>query len=132
MIKIVAGVFTSAKDYLIDVEAGGYGVASVTQTINDTGLIPELKNPPTLNTTEKVVGQEIELTFADNADWRGNITRVSVGAKALSSEKYHVHTGKITIDAEEFDAAGSYTITVEARGYHNATVTQKINVGRSY
>jgi len=78
------------------------------------------------DTTGNEVGQAIEITFTDNADWRAAISSVKVNDNVLTGEQYAVDAGKITIDPGVFTAVGEYTVTVDASGFMNATVTQAI------
>ncbi len=85
--------------------------------------------PPALNAdiTDNKVGQAIEITFTDDADWRGAITGIEVNGSDLSSEQYTVSEGNINIIADVFTAAGDYTIVVTATGYEDASVTQTMD-----
>ena len=78
------------------------------------------------DTTGNEVGEPIEITFTDNADWRAAISSVKVNDSALTGEQYAVEAGKITINPGVFTAGGAYTVTVEASGFMNSTVTQNI------
>jgi DMSO/TMAO reductase YedYZ molybdopterin-dependent catalytic subunit len=123
-LTIKAGVLKQAGDYAIAVQATGYADAAVTQTI-----VAGLKIPPelTADATNNVVQQPVELTFADDPDWRGAITGVSVDGVALNSGEYSQDTaGIITINGDLFSKAGNYAIAVLAAGYADAYVTQII------
>ncbi len=123
-LTIKAGVLKQAGDYTIAVQATGYADAAVTQKI-----VSGLKLPPelTADSTNNVVQQPVELTFADDPDWRGAITGVSVDGAALNSGEYSLDTaGIITINGDVFSKAGDYTIAVQATGYADAAVTQTI------
>ncbi len=86
-------------------------------------------NPPALtaDTTGNEIGQMVEITFTDDADWRGAITGIEVNGSDLSSEQYTVSEGNINIIADVFTAAGDYTIVVTATGYEDASVTQTMD-----
>jgi hypothetical protein len=92
-----------------------------------------LKSAPGLSadTTDTQLGQDIELTFTENAAWRGKVQKVLVGGLAIDSSKYEISTGKITLDSSLFAAAQSYTIVVEADGYDDASVTQVVTAAGS-
>ncbi len=97
-----------------------------TLVVDETGAIsPPI---PTADTTNKIVGQPIELTFIDDATWRNAINDVTVNGTSITG-KYSVGEGVITIDADAFDAAGDYTIVIIATGYSDSGVTQKIDTG---
>nr|WP_183602799.1 hemoblobin-interacting domain-containing protein [Paenibacillus phyllosphaerae] len=92
---------------------------------------PSTKTAPSLaaDTTDNKVGNDITLTFTDNAAWRGKVKSVTVGASELTAgTDYTVAEGQITIKAAAFAAAGSYAITVKASGYTDATVTQQVQL----
>jgi len=76
--------------------------------------------------SDNTVGQAIDITFTDDADWRAAITGISVGGSALSESQYTVTEGNINIVADVFTTAGDYAIAVQATGYSDATVTQTI------
>ncbi|MEK4850046.1 carbohydrate binding domain-containing protein [Paenibacillus sp. FSL H7-0756] len=78
------------------------------------------------DSTANRVSQPIELTFIQKAEWSGSIKSVKVNGVTLAEELYDVHPGAIIIQAAAFPAEGSYTITVEAEGYVNASVVQTI------
>lgn len=104
----------------------GYGdnVATKTITINSADLL----NAPTLtvDSTNNTVGQDIEITFADNPDWGAAIAAIKVNGSSIPGNKYTVTSTKITINSSVFSAVGNYSIVIEAAGYNNATVTQTI------
>ena len=80
----------------------------------------------TADTTLNVVGQPIDITFAEDPYWTKAINAVKVDGKTLSANKYSVTAGKITLNASVFPDVGSYEITVEATGYEKAVVQQII------
>ncbi|WP_052404416.1 carbohydrate binding domain-containing protein [Paenibacillus sp. FSL H7-0737] len=92
----------------------------------------EIKNAPAKpqellsDSSNNRVSQPIELTFIDHEDWRKKIIAVKVNGITLETEQYTIEPGKITIDAAVFPSEGSYTITVEADHYANASVLQTI------
>ena len=73
-----------------------------------------------------VIGQQIDVAFADDSAWRGAITEISVGSTVLESNKYQMGEGKITFSADVFPEAGEYAITIKSYGYIDAVVTQQI------
>lgn len=82
----------------------------------------------TADTSQNVVRKPAELTFADDAAWRGSISGVSVDGVALDAGKYAIDAGKITIDKTVFKTSGEYAVSVSAGGYSDARVTQKIGL----
>ncbi len=90
----------------------------------------EFISPPALTTdsTGNEVGQAVDITFTDDADWRAAITNITVDGTALSSSQYTVSSGNINIVADVFTAAGDYAVVVTATGYSDAIVTQTMAV----
>ena len=80
----------------------------------------------TADTEGNEVGQPIDITFTDDADWRAAITGVTVDGSALTSGQYTVTAGNINIAAGVFTASGEYVIVVKATGYSDASVSQSI------
>ena len=87
-----------------------------------------VKRPPTLlpDTTENKVGQGIEVNFTDDETWRNCVKSVKVNGQALTTEKYKLTAGKLTLTADSFLKAGTYNILVEAEGYADTSVSQSI------
>jgi len=81
----------------------------------------------TADTTENIVGQDIDISFTDDADWRTAITGITVDDSNLADTQYTVTEGNINIAAEVFAAAADYEVIVKATGYSDATVAQSIN-----
>ncbi|NUU63654.1 hemoblobin-interacting domain-containing protein [Paenibacillus agri] len=94
----------------------------------DDVAIREVKASPVLaeNTTDNKVGRPITLRFADNAVWREAIQGVKINNVVVAKDQYTVSAGAIVLNAGLFSSAGSYTITVSATSYADATVVQKI------
>ncbi|MFK7695564.1 hemoblobin-interacting domain-containing protein [Paenibacillus sp. HJGM_3] len=80
----------------------------------------------TADTSANVVGMPIEVTFADDAAWRGAIRTIQVDGQTVSEAVYSVSEGKLTLSASLFPQVKSYTVTVIADGYFASTVTQPI------
>mgnify|MGYP000847812199 FL=1 len=76
--------------------------------------------------TDNAIGQPIEIIFIDNSAWSEKIAQVKVDENILTPEQYEITAGKITIIPNVFTKVGTYTITVEATGFMNSTVEQKI------
>ncbi len=87
-----------------------------------------VKQPPALepDTTDNRLGNAVELTFADNAEWRGAFTAIKVDGIALTAGQYKLESGRMTINADVFTAAKSYKIVIQADGYANAAVAQDV------
>ena len=92
---------------------------------------------PTLTpATVATVDTAFEVTFPDDATWRGVISGVKVDGVALTGG-YAVSSGKITFtpSSSEPTAAlqgpGTKSITVSATGYNDATVSQVLGAGQA-
>jgi len=122
-ITIDSSVFATAKSYTIAVDATGYGVAEVTQIVNENVLdVPEI----TADGTNNKVGQALEITFSDNLAWRNSIKSVKLNGLALAGSLYTVTPGAITITSSAISVAGGYVITIEADGYATPSITQQV------
>lgn len=91
--------------------------------------------PPTLTAAVgATVDAPFDVTFTDDATWRGAITSITVDGTTLTSG-YSISSGKITftpsasVPANLLQVSGSKNIAVVATGYSTANVTQVINAG---
>ena len=92
--------------------------------------------PPTLTASgSATVDNNFNITFPDDATWRGAITAVKYGSTTLTATTdYTTSSGAITLIPSGtiggiLRTAGSATVTVVATGYSDATVTQNIGAG---
>ncbi|MEK0315324.1 hemoblobin-interacting domain-containing protein [Cohnella sp. 56] len=118
-------------------EAGYYYSLDKGVMTQNSGLVQTLRttNPhyigasaaPQLlaDTTDNDDKHALELTFADDPDWRAAVTNVTVkkGAEVVQSS-YDLSTGLLKL--ADGLPAGTYTIEVTATGYAKATVTQVV------
>jgi beta-glucanase (GH16 family) len=72
------------------------------------------------------LGQDITLTFADNAAWRDAITAVTIDGNAIDTSVYTKTAGSITIKYGQFAAAKAYTIVIKGDGFESTEVLQTI------
>src|SRR4051812_6440203 len=84
------------------------------------------QTPPVLSPAPvATVDNPFDITFTDDAGWRAAITSISIGATTLTvGTDYTVSAGQITFiptASNPFGAPGTYTITVSATGYSDAT-----------
>ena len=88
--------------------------------------------PPTItaDSTQNDLAHNIELTFTDDAGWRGTITSITIDGEPCETNSYNVEAGKITIQWRNFRRASDHAIVIIATGYDNASVTQTITVAR--
>jgi beta-glucanase (GH16 family) len=97
-------------------------------------VVLQVKNPPVkkapmliADDTNNLVGNAIDIVAApDDAEWRNAIATVRINGNVVDKSKYELTAGKITFTADNFTAAGKYTITVQATGYADAAVAQDI------
>ncbi|OPX86463.1 MAG: hypothetical protein A4E53_02896 [Pelotomaculum sp. PtaB.Bin104] len=122
---VTGSTLTITGSGTVSVTASVYGVTSNVLNLTVTSGSAD---PPVLNadTTGNTVGQAVELTFTDDATWRGAITGITVNGLPIDGQ-YTVADGKITINAGVFTTAGDYVVVVKATGYTDATVIQTIN-----
>lgn len=120
IIRIEAQVFSQIGNYQIAVLASGYAEARLEQNIQGF-------EPPGLiaNSSENEVGQQIEISFVDDPDWRTAINDIQVDGQSIAGQ-YTVEAGAIRIEAQVFGQAGDYRIAVLASGYAEAVVQQSI------
>ena len=81
--------------------------------------------PPVLaaDIAHNSVGQNVEISFTDDPDWRNAITEIDVDGTSIAGE-YRVAAGVITIEGSVFDREKDYSVIVRAAGYRDACVTQ--------
>ena len=79
------------------------------------------------------VDAPFDVTFTENAFWRGSITGITVGGTTLDPSAYNkTVAGKITITPSAstlLQSAGTKTIVISSTGYTDASVSQIIGVG---
>lgn len=93
--------------------------------------------------TDNVIGNSVEITYADNEDWRNKIKNITVDGATVTSgsaitgmEMVTISPGKIVLDQnlftlDETSSAKVFTITVNAEGYTNAVAKQTITKTKS-
>lgn len=140
--SITAVVASGSHFYL----AWQYSVSSGTTTSNAQALgIDDVSisaigsgasSSPTLSSAQSAtVDAPFDVTFTDDATWRGSITGITVGGTALTAGYSTSTAGKITftpsasVPAGLLQTAGTKAIVVSATNYSNATVSQAIGVG---
>ncbi|WP_254777010.1 discoidin domain-containing protein [Paenibacillus sp. yr247] len=82
--------------------------------------------PPQLNadTTQNMIGQPIEITFADHLKWREAINSVLVNGTKIDASQYSVQPGKITLNSSSFPVEGSYEVAVRSTDYPDTNIQQ--------
>jgi len=78
------------------------------------------------DTTDNLVGQEIDMTFTDKAEWRNAITGIKVDNTLVGSSHYTITAGNIHFDNTVFTSNGNHIVVIEAAGFMDANVTQPI------
>lgn len=118
---------------------GGWGFLSAS-TAGTNGLAiggsvtSSSLTPPALTAAAgATVDGAFDVSFTDDASWRGAVSGITVNGTSLASAAYSTGTsGKITLTPNQstlLQSSGSKTIVVSATGYSNATVSQTIGVG---
>lgn len=110
-------VDNSGNIYISDPENNRIRKLSVTSKLTAPALTAGINN---------IVGQPVDLTFTDDADWRRAITSVTVDGSEISSNQYTLTSGCITIADGVLTRIGSHTIIIKASGYFDTAVTQKM------
>ena len=122
--------------------AGGSG-GTITSTTNFTTLgdfvlanANAFASSPTLTAAvTPTVDNSFDITFNDDAIWRGLITSITYGSKTLvSGTDYSISAGVLTLipagsSNSGLRTSGTQTITIHASGYYDATVSQPIGAG---
>ncbi|MEN9699760.1 MAG: hypothetical protein RLZZ301_958 [Bacteroidota bacterium] len=103
-------------------------------TSSSTTNVTTITNPPSITAaTGATVDAPFDVTFTEDASWRGAISSITVGGTALAAAAYSTASaGLITFTPSAsalLQASGSKAIVVIATGYSNATLTQSIGVG---
>ncbi|WP_042167280.1 hemoblobin-interacting domain-containing protein [Paenibacillus gorillae] len=129
-----ANTTLTVKYLLGNIIIGDQNVPNGSHTIYfDDVVLKEVPAGPAVaaDTTDNKVGQNIELTFADQPAWRSAITAITVDGIAVDPGKRVIEPGKITLDGTLFTAVKSYSILIKANGYANTEVTQPIKTNAS-
>ncbi|QJC50501.1 family 16 glycosylhydrolase [Paenibacillus albicereus] len=87
-----------------------------------------VKRPVRLNadTAGNTAGSELQLTFADDAEWRAAVRSVAVNGRTLQPDGYALEPGVLRLLPEAGLEAGSATVAVRAEGYADASVQQPV------
>ncbi len=103
--------------------------------LDDISITTATSTPPVLTAAgSATVDAAFDVTYTDDATWRGKISGLTVNGTALTAG-YSVSAGKITFTpsasapASALQSPGSKSIVVSATGYSNATVSQTISAG---
>ncbi|WP_379131860.1 discoidin domain-containing protein [Paenibacillus sp. sgz500958] len=125
--------FTSASARYVKVngtERGTpYGYSLWEFSVYGDGTAPLTAPALTADTTQNNVGQPIDITFTDNTAWRGAVNAVKVDGTAVAAAQYSLTAGKITLNASAFPTSKTYTVTISATGYSDASVQQVVGAG---
>jgi len=113
-----------------------YNTNTATGNPNSQATTSAGSPPPTLtaDATSNTVDNNIDITFPEDAIWRGLVSAVKVGGTALTATTdYVLSDGNLQLKPSGGNtllrAAGSKTVTIEATGYTTATIIQAINAG---
>ncbi|WP_194843247.1 carbohydrate binding domain-containing protein [Paenibacillus sp. B01] len=71
-------------------------------------------------------GSELQLTFADDADWRAAVRSVAADGRTLAPDAYVLEPGVLRLLPAAGLSAGTATVTVQAEGYADASVRQPV------
>ena len=110
------------------------GYAAGAQILSTGEIVPASIAAPTLTAAVgATVDGAFDVTFTDNATWRGTITSITVGGTTLDPSAYNTTVvGKITFTPSAsalLQSAGAKSIVFVATNYFNATLSQTIGAG---
>jgi hypothetical protein len=121
-----------ALKFFVGLIAGTAAIGSPHDVFLDD-VVFQVKNapvamPPTLtpDTTDNSFGQDIDITFTDNAEWRGAVSTVKINGTTIASEQYALTPGHLLLPAARFATDGNYPVVVEASGFAPTMVVQSI------
>jgi hypothetical protein len=82
--------------------------------------------PPVLiaDGTENALGKDIDITFADDPQWRAAISSVCVDGVILTSGQYSLRPSDLTLAGAAFKPSLNHLIVVNALGFNAAAVSQ--------
>jgi len=123
--QVVKVVYTKGSEVNKQIRAASDNTAVESFGPRDaTNPLPKPAPALAPDSTNNIVGQAVDITYAGNATWQAAITGITVNGTALSSGQYTVTADSINIAASAFSAAGNYPIAVKATGYVDAAVNQ--------
>ena len=110
------------------IKAQAYKIGMLPSQVFSFTFNVEANITPALTAASGVkVGEDVVITFSEDAAWRAAITEVDVDGAAIAYGKYDkTAAGRITLDASLFTAAKDYTIVFKAAGYPDATLIQTV------
>ncbi|MCM3630906.1 carbohydrate binding domain-containing protein [Paenibacillus glycanilyticus] len=129
VLKPTADITLTVKYLLGNVINGDQVTPDGEHTITiDEVAVREKVSPPAIaaDSTDNKLTHPIELTFTDNAAWRGAITGITIDGATVNASNYAIAAGKITIDTALFPAVKTYSIAILANGYAAAEVSQEV------
>ena len=118
---------------LAQINFTGFGTGA--QILSTGEIIPaSITAAPTLTAAvAATVDGAFDVTFTDNATWRGAITSITVGGTTLDPLAYNkTVANKITFTPSAsslLQSAGSKSIVIVAPNYYNGSLSQTIGVG---
>jgi hypothetical protein len=127
----LSSLTTGATYYFRAYASNSVGVTLSTEQSFTTGVVA----PPALTSAVvATVDTAFEVTFPEDATWRGAINGVTVDGEALTGG-YAVSSGKITftpsasVPAGALQTPGTKAVVVTASGYNNAEASQILGAG---
>ena len=102
---------------------GKYGEYVVIPVATTSALASPAISP---DITGAIINTSIDLTFTEDATYRGQIYQVLVNSVEIPVSDITLAVGKITLAGVLFPTAGTYNIVVCAKGYNTVTVNQTI------
>ncbi|MFZ3131531.1 MAG: FecR domain-containing protein [Desulfosporosinus sp.] len=129
--NVVSSGHTSNPIYL------DFGLNTLRIVVAEQGKLPKAYTvmvtrattpPPEIqaDNDNNITGEEMELTFTDDPEWRQEITEVQVDGLTISPSSYTVNSGIILLSRDSFPIARDYNINVKAYSYSDASVKQTV------
>ncbi|WP_135555139.1 hemoblobin-interacting domain-containing protein [Paenibacillus cymbidii] len=99
--------------------------ASATVSVDEVNVWIPAAPALAADAADNTIGQPMEITFTDNADWRAAITSIRLDGLTVTGDVYTM-PGKLQFPGTRFPEARAYQIEIDAAGYAVGSVTQTV------
>ncbi|WFD10161.1 hemoblobin-interacting domain-containing protein [Tepidibacter hydrothermalis] len=125
VITIDKSVFSSSKEYNIEISAVNYSDINLKVELGESSLL----NPDRLTESPKYQGQDF---WMYSNEWTNNINKVIVDGKTLAKgDDYYSAEGKFIIKGDLFEDSGQKTVVFGASGYNDLTESIMVLEGKN-
>lgn len=130
-ILIEAITYNDKAPWTIDADSNGYALVRIDELAYGNDVINwnnGIQSAPTLiaDNLDNEVGNTIDLTFSDDANWRSAITSITIDGLPINPTDYNIQPGNITLNSSLFLIQDTYSIEIVAPMYDTASVSQII------